>query len=227
MAVGFVQSANNDAEASAATIAATYDGAVGAGNLLICFVTWGDVEGTPTCSDSVNGAWTAAGNQLWSTNVNQGLKAFVFPNTAAGTPTVTVSFGAGRAFRGLVIAEYSGVRQSSPVDVVGERDDGLAGSGADNASTAAFTPAVAGQLIVSSVVDIFDGAPVAAGTNYTEREDATSAPGDNTQNFNICDRIDAPAGSQQAFFSIVNAGEYHALAVVLFPAATEMRPWIE
>jgi hypothetical protein len=212
----FVQGTNNDDSASAASIAATYSGAIGVGNFLICFVSWGDTEGTPTCADSVNGAWTAVGTQLWSGN-NQGLKAFYLNNTAAGTPVVTVSFGGARAFRGLVIGEYSGIHSTDPINNdLGFREAAVAGSGADNASTIAFTPSASGLTVVAGLIDVDGTLGVAAGTNYTERVDIASAPGENNfMAMNMIDRIGAPSGSQQAFWTITNGAQYHSQAVVL------------
>lgn len=81
-----------------------YSGAVTAGNFLVgCCRIGGNDAATPTLSDSVNGAWNTILRRGFATDHTLGL--FWFPNTGAGTPTVTLNEAGGGTKR-WVIAEY-------------------------------------------------------------------------------------------------------------------------
>lgn len=107
MAVAKVQGRNS----TAAGTTLAYSGAVILGNLLTCSVRVGTPGTSATCSDSVNGAWTQAVIQASSSG--ERLIVFYFLNTAAGTPTVTITPDAG-SIR-LLIEEWSGANLYSPV----------------------------------------------------------------------------------------------------------------
>lgn len=211
MAFLHVQSTHDAIAASAATIPLAYAGANTVGNLLVCAFTWGTTDVTPTCSDSVNGAWTEIGTHAWDATNTQGLAMFYLANCAAGTPTVTASFAATSVpFRGILIAEYSGASTSLPLDTSISNPGAVAGTGTDNATSTAFVPGAANRLVFGALVITGSGTSLVAGTNYVERQQTASAIIDSQ----IQDRVLAPSGSQSALWSITNSERYNAIAAV-------------
>lgn len=77
------------------TVSKAYGSAVSAGDLLWAFVYQLSGTASPTgVSDSVNGAWTPAGTLIRgdANNGNLYCQGYYFPNSGAGTPTVTANF---------------------------------------------------------------------------------------------------------------------------------------
>lgn len=103
---------------AAAPPAKAYTSAVQAGDLLWCFVWVNSATTTVTgVSDSVNGAWTQAfGPERGDgTNFNATLYGFWLPNSAAGTPTVTVSTSANTQ-GGFVLGAVRGLAGGGALD---------------------------------------------------------------------------------------------------------------
>lgn len=112
-----VQSRANGSTSGATTLALAFTNPVTPGNLLICLCgTTAGPTFTMSVADSVNITTynqdvsnAAGGNAAFSINS--------FPNTAAGTPTVTMTLSsAGSRF--MIIEEWSGVISTSPTDKV-------------------------------------------------------------------------------------------------------------
>jgi hypothetical protein len=114
MGVAFVPGSFNAAQFAASPSPQTlaFSQAVTPGNLLE--VTVGSFAGSATSftvSDSINGTYSVAiqtggsGNQVGK---------YYIPNTAGGTPTVTVTPNQNTALS-IAVAEYSGVNQTAPV----------------------------------------------------------------------------------------------------------------
>jgi hypothetical protein len=167
-----------------------------AGNFLVAYVR---TDGTvPTCSDSANGSYSVALNNVAGTLTF--FSVFYFPNCAAGANTVTVTGGV--HVSSVVIVEYSGVALTSPVDgtpvVIG------------SSSSSTMTTLTANDLIIG----LADGLGVsAAGAGYTLRESAaTYALEDNTGPPFVANA----AGSNTASFSITVGG---ATGIVAFKGA--------
>lgn len=118
MAISLTQKREVQDLVGSSSVAATYSGAVAAGALLICVFRFGvnDVVGNITVSDTVNGAWTLAFFQSGGANAKS-IGCYFFPNTAAGTPTVTASWTAGAsAVKMMHIFEYAGMVTSGALD---------------------------------------------------------------------------------------------------------------
>jgi hypothetical protein len=170
MAIAHVQSTKTHpaANVSATTVAATYPGAVTAGNLLVAFFTSDALGGPSGVSDSVNGAWTAASsNASWAVRGDIYFKA----NTGAGTPVVTVTWAGAQANRCVYIAEYSGILTSSPNDKnVG---NGTATTTTTPTSNNVATPAADGELFFGGLYCTLETVTITAGASplaYTKRQ---------------------------------------------------------
>lgn len=198
---------------SASTVAATYDSAVTAGNLLWCYCTFG-ADVNPTCSDSVNGAWTA-GPRVYSAGLDQGMQMFFLAATASGTPTVTVSFGSTIGWRGVHIFEALNPNATQP-DVAGTGQIQTApGTGTDATTSTAITTVTDGAFIVGASIDIESTAQPNAGTGFTGLSGWASGVGSRAEY-----RTQTSAGSVAATFTATDGGRVHETMVMAFrPAA--------
>lgn len=166
IAVG--QSAQTTATATGTTLAQAFAGAVVAGSTLCCFVECLDVTSeTISVSDSVNGSWGAAVR-----SVDDGTKTvaqFQFQNTAAGTPTVTATFGVTTTVRAIWIVEVRNAAVSS-LDGFAGQNQASPGAGTDAVTSGNATNAKQPALIVALSSDHRTISPVApaAGTGFVD-----------------------------------------------------------
>lgn len=127
--VSQTQSNQTTATATGTTLTRTYAAAVIQGSCLACQVQCTDVASeTFSVSDSVNGSWGAAVQ-----TVDDGTKTtalFLSPNTAVGTPVVTVTYGITALNRGLWIQEVRNAAVS-PLDGSAGQSQASPGSGTD------------------------------------------------------------------------------------------------
>lgn len=120
---------------------------VTAGDLVVVSAGW-DGAGTVTVSDSVNGTLTLAG-----TPASNNIGTWYFPNSAAGSDTVTTTTSVA-AHYALCIAEFSGAATVSPLD----------GTPAYN-NVASGTTITTGAVTTSNANDIMVAAILAPGSN--------------------------------------------------------------
>jgi hypothetical protein len=77
--------------------------------------TWEDSVNFPTaCTVGGTPATAGPGRQ---NNGNDGIQLYYFPNTSAGSRTISVTFGVGAVVPGWVALEFSGIATSTPLDV--------------------------------------------------------------------------------------------------------------
>lgn len=168
-----------NSQASGATATVTLGAAASSGDLLVCgihsghSVANGDAAPTISISDSVNGAW-ASGNAVSTTYVEPGAgnvteALWCFPNSAAGTPliTVTTTFTGGHSAlcTGLMCAAYSGIATSSPIDTSATST----GTGSPATSTASGTETAANELVVGIYGDFGYGTSLTKDAAFTAR----------------------------------------------------------
>jgi len=109
------------ARSSATSLTRTFASAVAAGSLLVAhgavFNSGGN--GEPTVSDTVNSTWTAAATTGYaaSGDADSEIWLWSFPNSAAGTPAVTMNPPGTSSDNDLTLFEVSGAATSSPRDV--------------------------------------------------------------------------------------------------------------
>jgi hypothetical protein len=148
MPAGVVQHKSVDAGAQI-SYGLAFSSAVAAGDTLVCVVFGTSSGDAPvSISDSVNGAWSLeAGSWNSDTGYNVYMGIYYFKNSAAGTPTVTVTFGASHEMA-FAILELGSVL-ASPYDTTAEGSPATAGL---SAVTGTFTTAQAIEIIVAGYV---------------------------------------------------------------------------
>jgi hypothetical protein len=163
MAIAFIQSAANGANALTTTITATLANTT-TGNLLVAAVSWDPNARTCTVSDGTN-SFTSVEVQFNDSN-NQVYQLFYAKNiTGLTTPTVTASFSGNTDFRRIVVMEFSGADTSSPLDKFTHGEDATRAP-----TSASMTTTTDGQLIFGAIMnDGGDATEVfSAGAGYNE-----------------------------------------------------------
>jgi hypothetical protein len=215
MAPAFVQGTGptaNSGASAVATVAQAYGSNNSAGNLLVACITWDRSSGAGNrdlisgVADTRSQTWTQVVQSNDLTN-NQDFSMWYFPNCAAGANTVTATFSGGsRAFAAIIIAEYSGVLTTSPIDgtPVGQNASGT--TAANNCTSTSTTTAVNGDLIVGAWMKDDTASTPTAGTGFTKRPDTLT-----DHSIIMEDLVQATAGAIAATFTQSVAGRYLAL----------------
>jgi hypothetical protein len=107
-----LQSKKGNFVSGQSSLPVTFDFAVTPGSLL---VGYGGTTASRTLgmSDNVNGSYNA---DITTSGGTGSAGIFSFPNTAAGTPTVTFTITGGISEMDLIIEEWSGVQTVTPLD---------------------------------------------------------------------------------------------------------------
>ena len=113
MGAALLQHHPGNATAGVTSINIVFPSAVTPGSLLVCYIGTTAANRTLTVSDSVNGSYT---QDVLSTGGAGSTSIFTFPNTAAGTPTVTLTMSGAVGELDGIIEEWSGVLTVSPKD---------------------------------------------------------------------------------------------------------------
>jgi hypothetical protein len=168
----------NFAAASSTTVTFAYGGAVASGALLVCFVQASNqINGVPTgVTDSTNGgAWTQfnQGSPVSPTPLNYAWTGWYYLNSAAGTPTVTVTFTGASTNRGITCGSYTGIATASAFDVGSGQGQTNPGTGTDAVHTG-DTAATAGanELAVAAAITQVS-TTLTEGTGWTSRLNST------------------------------------------------------
>jgi hypothetical protein len=180
---------------------------VAAGSLIVVAVSVATNTETATCAGSRNGSFTLAVGPTRNGSLGGSEFScwiFFFPNSAAGSETVTVTFSASLPYRRLNILEYSGIATSSALDGSAENigATGTADSGSDSTS-------VANELIFG--YGLQDAGDITAGTGFTPRTEADGY--DQTE-----DKNGVTAGSYNATFGGSSARWIAQMATFKQPA---------
>lgn len=144
----FWRSGSNTVNSSGTTIAAPAV-SVQAGSLLWAIAYWNSSSQTETCSDSVNGSWTAVDSATTGTGGLASFRSqtFYFSNSAAGSSLVVTCTSSGsNAARGIAMHVVTGV---STLD---QHPAGKTGSASTVTSNTTSTTAAANEYIVSGCV---------------------------------------------------------------------------
>ena len=141
------------ARTTATQIQRAYLSAVGAGSLLVAhgavFNSGGTPEGASSfLSDSVNGTWVVAVTSGYATSGDADSEVYLwsFPNSAAGTPTVTMNPTGTSSDNDLTLFEITGAATTTPLDTTVT----ATGTSATSAVTTG-TLAQAAEIVISSV----------------------------------------------------------------------------
>lgn len=223
MAIVRVQGNAAGAAGPAATVAVTLGAAVGSGNSLCGWVSWGSNTLTTLTSvtDDKGNTYTISDKFPDNANVQSGAMFFL-GNITNGPTIITAHFSPNQNFLQIGADEYSGVlAATNPSDGHSVCAAVQTGSTAtDFLSSGSFTTAVNGDLIYGVTMDTFNATLATAGTGYTQRQTST-AQSDTTSE----DKVQSTAGSVAATFTTSSAGgRYITLAVAIKAAASAAQP---
>jgi len=167
-------------QANAASIAGvtssttSYTSPVSSGSLLVAYFSGSQVTGrTLTVSDSINGSW----NQDIAGNTQASVGIFSFPNTAAGSPTITYTISGAAATLRILIEEWSQVLTSAPKDQTAVKSSPNVTSVTNNATG---TLAIPQELVVTC-----NAVNIATVTNHIVSAPFTQSPANLVQNFQL------------------------------------------
>jgi chitodextrinase len=194
----FIQERDNQVT-SGKTSGATLSVPTSAGNLIVAYLIW-DNTGSAAVSDSLGNSYASAGPAtLWSSSTHSA-QIFYTINLRSGSNTVTASFSTAVTSFGIVYAhEYSGISQTTPLDVTsmaaGSSGSLFSGSATtNNAADLLFAGGVSANIVTS------------AGAGYSAR---STSHGNITE-----DRIVSTKGSYSAAAS--NSGGAWGMQMVAF-----------
>jgi hypothetical protein len=154
------------------TTTVTLGAAVSSGDMLALHAITLNTGAAPfpsiSVSDSVNGAWGTADVTITQSVVGLGERQsiFTFPNSAAGTPVITVTVGntsTNSVNVGLQCAAFSGMVAALPFDV------GVAATGTSSTPSSGATSATsaANELVLGCYGDYGENQTITEGAGYT------------------------------------------------------------
>jgi len=230
--VAFVRVQGNSAgnAGTAASVAVTLGAAVGSGNTVCGWVSWGEGPTTThltSVTDDKGNTYTIS-DRLGDGNNAQAGAMFFRGNITNGPTIITANFSPNQTFLQIGADEYSGaLAATNPSDGHSVAAAVQTGSTAtDFLSSGSFTTSVNGDLIYGVTMDTFGATLASAGTGYTQRQTNTIAVDATSE-----DKVQSTAGSVAATFTTSNAGgRYITLAVAIQPtggavAKTPYTPW--
>lgn len=169
MTASILQTPTNDNNATGGAISCTFGSAVAAGSTLVVIATIDSGGGASisTVSDTVNGSYGTAKITVVDSTDGETMAVFIFPNTAAGTPTVTMTPSVNCDFRSLVAIEVGGAATVSYGGSTGQVQNA---AGTDGVTTGNVTPTGQPALIIgmSMSTGAFPGSAPASGTGFTD-----------------------------------------------------------
>ncbi len=211
MAIAVAQTLTNSASytvATGTTVAVTITPA--AGSTLVVWVTGGDSNTSITVADSRNAGNYTAGPVNDDTGDSQALQRFYKQNVAAGSTTITATWGAAVQFRAIAVAEVTGSNQGA-ADGSSGNIQGAPGTGTDALTTSNMTNATQPALIVALCMDVASTSIPAAGTGFTSNgSDATAAWRIESK------RITTTGSTQAATFTATTGADTHITAGFIF-----------
>ncbi|HEY6019541.1 MAG TPA: hypothetical protein VIY48_06460 [Candidatus Paceibacterota bacterium] len=197
MSIAHVQGNINTTSAVGLNSIAVTGSAVGSANCIAGIVTCWDVSGDALTSitDDKGNSYTVL-DKIDDTN-GQYNYSFVLGNITNGPATVTANFNTSVQFRGIIWDEYSGIAAlANPTDGHGVNLQSFpAPSTTDGIVSPSITTTANGDLIYGGTVNAFNATQAAAGTGYTLREQAGTAP------MSSEDKVQTTAGSVTATFT--------------------------
>jgi hypothetical protein len=155
----------SNSSASASSIALAFSTAVTSGSSLHDLCSGVDTATSFTCSDSVNGSYGAALDTIQEAGDTQRLAHFKFDNTAAGTPTVTITPNTSVGYLSIWIREIGGTSGYDSAHKAAVQT--ALGNGTDNITTGTQAPNNQPGLLSALGVCTSQFVVPAAGTGFT------------------------------------------------------------
>lgn len=166
MTVSVLQERQNSLNsANAASIALAFSNPVTPGSSIHVICSGVDTATSFTCSDSVNGSYGAALDTIDQAGDTQRLAHFKFDNTAAGTPTVTITPNTSIGFLAIWIREIGGTSGYDSAHKTALQT--ALGNGTDNVTTGTQAPNNQPGLLSALGVCTSNFVIPAAGTGFT------------------------------------------------------------
>ena len=206
-AIAFVQSNYATPQTSTATVNVPFSAVQSAGNLNVVIAGWNDTTARITSvTDTKGNAYQlAVGPTAPPGALSQSIYyAKNIAAAAAAANVVTVTFSTPADFADIRVLEYSGLDQSSPLDVAAA----AAGNSATSSSGAVTTTNANDLLVAGNTVATFTGGP---GPGFTQRV-ITQPDGDIAE-----DWVVSAVGSYSATAPLVGAGPW-IMQIVAFKA---------
>ena len=163
--ISFVQTAEISYGGSyTTTTVKAFTNNVTVGSCLVAAVNIAYPGGLPTgVTDSAGNTWTYVTNTAWNSGVC--LTVFYFAtNAIAGATTVTCTLYQSAPYCQMIIAEYSGVKLASPIDVY-DISSGTGGAAPSTLSSPSVTATTTNGVAIGYA--FASNGPLAAGTGYT------------------------------------------------------------
>jgi hypothetical protein len=156
---------SSNGSGAAASIQLAFSGAVTPGSSIHVICSSIDTATSFTCSDSVNGSYGAALDTIDQTGDTQRLAHFKFDNTAAGTPTVTITPNTSIGFLAIWIREIGGTSGYDSAHKTALQT--ALGNGTDNITTGTQAPNNQPGLLSALGVCTSNFVLPSAGTGFT------------------------------------------------------------
>src|SRR5260370_41564253 len=212
---GQVQETKNTATGEA-SMTPTFRGAVTVGNFLGGTMKTATTAGA-TVSDNVNAGNYSVGDNHATTNTSNDAGIWYKENTAAGTPTVTLTPGSAGDM-GCCIEEYSGVLTASSLDQHGDSD----ANGTSIASVSLTNTGANGNLCIATHGSATQNVTVSNSTSgWTVDQNNTPNA---TQDAIVASRVQIPAAAFTTTFSVTGAAQDMTIAVASFKLAATGGP---
>ena len=176
MPIAFVQAAQNGTNGATANSLAATISAGGTGNFIVGVCTWGSATtGDLTSITDGTNSYTIK-RRIADTDNSQSAAIFYAYNISGSPTTITMNLGTSLGWRGISVAEFSGVKTTDPIDGTNEQGQWQTapGTGTDGIKSGAGTqtPSENNCLVFGGSVMSGAGADGAshftAGTNFTE-----------------------------------------------------------
>jgi hypothetical protein len=149
--VNLVQAVGTSSNARISSISQSFGSPNVSGDLIVVAVSWGDRPENVAVSDVLGNSYFLAVSD-YDINNTQGLAIFYAFNVQGGANTVTAGFSQADGYRRLVIAEYSGVATTSPLDAAAKHQ-ALARTATNQVTSGTGTTASNGDLIFGVAMD--------------------------------------------------------------------------
>ena len=149
--VKLVQKAGTTSDARISSISRAFASPNVSGDLIVVAVSWGDRPENVVVSDVAGNTYFLAASG-YDPNNTEGLATFYAFNVHAGPNTVTARFSQADGYRRLIIAEYSGIATSAPLDGAA-KNQGTASTATNHVTSGMGTTSSNGDLIFGVVMD--------------------------------------------------------------------------
>jgi chitodextrinase len=206
--ISFVQGAYTDPTSTQSSVAVTFAGAQGAGDLNVVAIGWQDsTNSVLSVSDTSGNTYAVAASPVVLSGSRSQVMYYAknIAGASAGTNVVTVTFSAAVDSADVRILEYSGIDPNSPLDI----SVGASGTGSALDSGTATTSSANELLVTANDVE---HSIASAGSSFTQR--LSTLDGDDTE-----DQVVASAGNYNGTATQYGSGDW-IMQLAAFKAAS-------